>query len=64
MVTEVQMSTPLVLADTLVVADQLGATVGLAPSWYDIDEPDDLERLRSSLADTTNSRTADFLATL
>jgi len=45
-VTEVQMSTPSVLADTLKVARRLGASVHLGPSWYDVDEPADLERLR------------------
>jgi rSAM/selenodomain-associated transferase 1 len=66
-VREVQMSTPSVLADTLVIAERDGVEVALAPSWYDVDEPDDLERLRASLdaSDATReSRTADFLASL
>jgi rSAM/selenodomain-associated transferase 1 len=48
-VTEVTMSTPRVLADTRTVAGRLGARVVLAPGWYDVDEPADLERLRRSV---------------
>jgi|GEM_PF-37650 len=43
MVADVAMSTPRVLADTLTIADELDARVVLAPTWYDIDEPADLE---------------------
>jgi len=45
-VTEVRMSTPSVLADTLTVARRVGASVHLAPAWYDVDLPADLDRLR------------------
>jgi len=48
-VTEVTMSTPEVLADTLAIAEGLGARVALAPTWYDVDDADDLARLRSGL---------------
>lgn len=48
LVTEVTMSTPQVLEDTLAIASELGAQVHLAPSWYDIDTPDDLRRLRNA----------------
>ena len=67
MVADVTMSTPRVLADTLTIADELDAKVALAPSWYDIDVPEDLERLRvsSSSTDTTTwARTSRFLAEL
>ena len=47
-VTEVTMSTPHVLTDTLAIAQSLGARVHLAPEWYDIDTPDDLDRLRKT----------------
>jgi len=45
MVTEVVMSTPTVLADTLVQADLLTARVALAPGWYDVDSAQDIGRL-------------------
>lgn len=54
------MSTPTVLADTLRIADTLGASVTLAPEWFDVDVPDDLTRLAESLAGST-TRTAMFL---
>jgi len=64
MVTEVKMSTPTVLADTLDVADGLGARVSLGPAWYDVDCPEDLTRLRVSLGESRDSHTADFLTSL
>lgn len=45
LVREVEMSTPRVLKDTLALAALAGLKVSLLPPWYDIDEPDDLERL-------------------
>lgn len=63
-VAEVTMSTPQVLADTLEIAARLGATVALAPGWYDVDTPDDLDRLRASTGDRPDSHTAAFLAGL
>ena len=63
-VTDVVMSTPHVLADSLVIANELGLVVRLAPSWYDVDEPDDLDRLRASLAGSSTSHTAQLLARL
>jgi rSAM/selenodomain-associated transferase 1 len=65
-VTDVTMSTPQVLADTLEIARELDAAVELAPTWYDIDELQDLDRLRGSLAggslaESIGSRTAAFL---
>jgi glycosyltransferase A (GT-A) superfamily protein (DUF2064 family) len=51
LVTDIQMSTPRVLADTLAVAAELGLRVTLLPQWFDIDESGDLDRLRSEIAD-------------
>lgn len=45
-------STPQVLADTVQRARNLRLTVTTTSSWFDIDTPDDLARLRSSLATT------------
>ena len=39
-------STPQVFDDTLCRADRLGLTVATLPTWYDIDTPADLTRLR------------------
>jgi rSAM/selenodomain-associated transferase 1 len=47
---EVQMSTPRVLADTLVLASASGLTVSLLPSWYDVDTAEDLHRLEDEIA--------------
>lgn len=63
-VTEVTMSTPQVFADTLKIAAELGLTVALAPEWYDVDTPADLERLRAAIADRRANHTASFLAEL
>lgn len=52
-VTDVTMSTEHVFSDTLNVARQVGARVGLAPEWYDVDRPEDLDRLRHALAIAT-----------
>ncbi len=48
---EVQMSTPHVLRDTLALASQV--SVALLPTWYDVDNATDLERLRAELSQTT-----------
>ncbi len=61
-VIDVTMSTSQVLADTLVIARELDAAVELAPTWYDVDEPRDLDRLRHSLAEVSGTRTATFLS--
>lgn len=45
LVRDVAMSQPNTLAQTLVVAAWAGLRVALLPSWYDVDEPDDLARL-------------------
>lgn len=63
-VTEVTMSTPQVFADTLEIAAGLGLTVAVAPPWYDVDTPDDLDRLRASIGDRLDSHTASFLTAL
>jgi hypothetical protein len=58
-------STPSVLAETLHRAAAAGLTTACLPAWFDVDTPDDLERLRASLADlgeATPAHTAGFLA--
>ena len=49
LVTEVEMSTPSVLQDTLAIAADEGVRVELLPEWYDVDSADELERLRIEL---------------
>ncbi len=49
LVRNVQMSTPDVLRDTLAEAAKLNLSVELLPSWYDVDDQDALDRLRSEL---------------
>src|SRR5215216_2889066 len=46
---DVQMSTPTVVRDTLVQAEQLGLQVKLLPTWYDVDTVAELDRLRAEL---------------
>lgn len=48
-VADVTMSTPDVLADTVAIAERVGARVALAPTWYDVDDANDLARLRAGL---------------
>ena len=50
LVTEVRMSTPTVLRDTLAIAAEEGMRVDLLPEWYDVDSAQDLERLSAELA--------------
>jgi rSAM/selenodomain-associated transferase 1 len=45
----VEWSTPRVYAQTVARAVQLGLRVHAVPAWYDVDEPQDLERLRHDL---------------
>ena len=45
----VAMSTPDVLRDTIELAARSGVSVSLLAPWYDVDEPDDLERLEADL---------------
>ncbi len=45
LVRDVQMSTPHVLQDTLVIANAANLHVSLLPSWYDVDEVAELHRL-------------------
>ena len=49
LVREVVMSTPDVLRDTLDLAARSGVSVSLLAPWYDVDEPEDLERLEADL---------------
>ncbi len=60
-VADVEMSTPTVLADTLTIADRVGARTVLAPRWYDVDVPDDLVRLRRSLGPSSTTHSAEIL---
>lgn len=50
LVREVQMSTDHVLQDTLAIAAEENLAVSLLPSWYDVDEPEELARLISAMA--------------
>jgi rSAM/selenodomain-associated transferase 1 len=47
---EATMSTPSVYNDTLALAEGAGLKIASLPRWYDVDRPEDLERLRGSLA--------------
>ncbi len=49
---EVRMSTPQVMADTLKLATEAGLRVTLLPTWHDIDEIADLQRLATEIAST------------
>ncbi len=46
---EIEMSTPRVLRDTLVLAEQEKLEVALLPTWYDVDTIEDLDRMASEL---------------
>ena len=50
LVTDVQMSTPTVLRDTLAIAAAEDIRVDLLPEWYDVDSADELKRLSAELA--------------
>lgn len=56
--TEVVMSTPQVLHDTLAVAARLGLRVALLPLSYDVDSAADLVRLQSDPAPLVHTRAA------
>jgi rSAM/selenodomain-associated transferase 1 len=47
----VEWSTPRVYAQTLAQAQRLGLRVHAVQEWYDVDEPDDLDRLQRELLD-------------
>jgi glycosyltransferase involved in cell wall biosynthesis len=57
---KVQMSTPHVLADTLALAESIGLTVSLLPTWYDVDTIEDLVQLDDEITKigTTGRATA------
>jgi uncharacterized protein len=59
----VQMSTPRVFADTAARAASAGLTLGVLPTWYDVDRAEDVHRLRAELfSDGRETRcTAEFL---
>ncbi len=50
LLSEIQMSTPTVLQDTLALAPSLGLKTALLPAWYDVDTAADLSRLRDHLS--------------
>ncbi|HEX9923390.1 MAG TPA: TIGR04282 family arsenosugar biosynthesis glycosyltransferase [Anaerolineae bacterium] len=61
---EVKMSTPVVLQDTLTLAEAEHLTVALLPRWYDVDTGDDLRRLALELRHADNGlarHTEEFL---
>lgn len=58
---DVEMSTPTVSRDTIRQAEKNQLRVYLLPEWYDIDTPDDLDRLRQEL--TMNPALAPHTAT-
>ena len=62
MVVGVAMSRPDVLANSVRIAEEIGAKVTLASEWYDIDEIDDVERLASSLDRSLLPRISDALS--
>ncbi len=49
LVLDVRMSTPHVLRDTLLLADEEGLTTALTPPWYDVDTIDELAKLQREL---------------
>jgi rSAM/selenodomain-associated transferase 1 len=64
---DVEMSTPSVYVNSLAQAEEVGLRVATLRNWYDVDRPEDLERLRSSLASGAAERapaTAAFLERL
>jgi hypothetical protein len=46
---EIQMSTPQVLQDTLILAEKCGVKVSLLPSWYDVDTVEELLKIKVEL---------------
>ncbi len=50
LVTDITMSTPRVLADTVDLAGRLNRSVALVAGTFDVDEPGDLDRLAAELA--------------
>ncbi len=64
LVTDIEMSTPTVFADTVALANELGARIVRGPAWHDVDVPEDLERLRSSINHSVTPRTARFVQQL
>jgi rSAM/selenodomain-associated transferase 1 len=62
---DIAWSTPQVLPQTLERAAALGLQTALAPVWYDVDTPDDLQRLLAELQELPDNRlvfTRAFLA--
>jgi rSAM/selenodomain-associated transferase 1 len=55
---EVQMSTPHVIRDTLILAAEEGLTVTQLPLWYDVDTAVELDRLQLELTSLPTERAA------
>ncbi len=55
---DIAWSTPEVLACTLRRAEEIGLPVAMLPTWYDVDEPQDLLRLQAELLGQAPSRGA------
>jgi rSAM/selenodomain-associated transferase 1 len=49
---DVEMSTPFVVRDTVMLASEFGLRVALLPQWYDVDTVAELDRLRIELGET------------
>lgn len=65
LVCDVEMSTPHVLRDTLALAADEGLGITLLPTWYDVDEAADLQRVFNDLQAAPNdSLTHHFLLDL
>jgi rSAM/selenodomain-associated transferase 1 len=47
---DIAWSTERVTAQTLARAEALGLSVAMLPAWYDVDTPEDVDRLRAELA--------------
>ena len=54
LLSEVTMSTPTVLQDTLAIAAELALHVALLPTWYDVDTATELQRLRQEFSAPTD----------
>jgi len=56
--TEIRWSTAHAFQDTLAAAHREGIHVEQIPSWYDVDDPDGLSKLRQDLEDLTHAKRA------
>lgn len=58
---DIHWSTAHVVADTVKQAQTAGIKVALLPTWYDVDEPDDLRRPSLTAENSPARRTREFL---